>query len=144
MANLYENDYPLWAHLQAAYLRARQWDKLDINALAEEIDDMGRNERDAVESQVERLLHHLLKWRYQSEQRSGSWRGTIREARFRIAKHIRRAPSLAGYPAEVLNDAYHIARLRAAGETGLDDSAFPATCPWTVEQVLDEQFWPES
>ena len=110
--SLYETDYPLWARKQATYLRARQWDKLDIDMLAEEIDDMGRRDRDAIENYLINLLFHLLKWQYQSEQRNNSWLGSIREARIRIAQKIRRAPSLTGYPVLVLDDAWQVARAR--------------------------------
>jgi len=141
--SLYEADYPLWAHRQAAYLRARQWDKLDIAALAEEIDDMGRRDKDAVESYLENLLFHLLKWHYQPAHRSSSWLGSIRVARERIALKIERAPSLAGYPAMVLEDAYRIARKRDPENDAVRIEHLPDNCPWTIEQVLDANWLPE-
>ena len=140
---LYETDYPLWAHLQAAYLRARQWDKLDIDALAEEIDDMGRRDKDAIESHLENLLFHLLKWQYQPGHRANSWLGSIRVARERIILKIERAPSLANYPATVLEDAYRIARKHDPENDMVKVEDFPSTCPWSIEEVLDEGWLPD-
>jgi hypothetical protein len=82
-----------------------------------------------------------LKWAYQSDQRSGSWRGSIVEARERTADVIEERPSLGAYPAERLARSYAAGLAKAAVETGLADP--PATCPWTAEQVLGGQFWPE-
>jgi hypothetical protein len=87
-------------------------------------------------------LVHLLKWQVQSGRRKGGWRGTIVEQRARLERRLRRSPSLARHPSKVLAAEYKIARIVAADETGLPDKTFPLTCPWTVEQVLDEGFWP--
>jgi len=88
-------------------------------------------------------LHHLLKWQYQPEHRSGSWSGSIREARKQISKQIKRNPSLQDYPQQVLADAYEIARIRASAETGLKEELFPENSPYSIEQILDESFWPQ-
>ena len=92
-------------------------------------------------AQLERLCEHLLKWAYQPDRRSGSWRGSIVEARQRIADVIEESPSLGGYPNTRLSRSYEGGVAKAAAETGLDD--LPPACPWTAEQVLDEAFWPE-
>jgi hypothetical protein len=63
------------------------------------------------------------------------------EARERIADVIEESPSLGAYPGERLERSYAAGLAKATAETGLAD--LPATCPWTAEQVLDRQFWPE-
>lgn len=140
--SLYEHDYPLWARRQAAFLRARQWDRLDLTLLAEEIDDMGRRDRDAIENHLINLLFHLLKWQYQPEHRSSGWLGSIREARIRIAQKIRRAPSLADHPAAVLQDAWQVARARDPQNDSIDPGDFPEHCPWPLAKVLDPDWLP--
>lgn len=138
-----EADYALWCAEQASLLRAGRLDVLDRENLAEEIESLGSSHADEIESRLSVLLTHLLKWRYQRAARSNSWRATIEEQRERIARRIRKSPSLRGHPGEVLKDEYRLARLKASGETGLAEDAFPTTCPFTIEQVLDSEFLPD-
>jgi hypothetical protein len=141
----YDTDFYTWTHTQAAALRAKDLAALDLEHLAEEIADLGQSIEHAIESHLERLLLHLLKWRYDpaQEPRRG-WRLTIRHARREIRKYLRRNPGLQHYPARYLPDAYQVAREDAPDETALAPETFPETCPWTVQQVLDADFWPEA
>jgi Domain of unknown function DUF29 len=138
----YEHDFYAWTQDQAAALRAQELKTLDWDNLAEEIESLGRRERYAIESHLQTLLTHLLKWRYDpaTEPRRG-WRITIRNARLGIAK--RALGRLQHYPAEYLAIAYPHAREDAADETDLPLMTFPESCPWSVEQVLDPDFWPD-
>jgi Domain of unknown function DUF29 len=140
---LYDTDFYTWAQTQAEALRAKDWAALDLDNLAEEIESLGRSERFAIESHLQNLLTHLLMWRDDpaTEPRRG-WRITIRNARLDIAK--RALGRLQDYPAQYLATAYRHARADAADETGLALATFPEACPWTVAQVLDETFWPET
>lgn len=141
MADLYEDDVVAWSEQQAALLRARAANHLDWDNIAEEIADVGQRQRDQIESHLAIASQHLLKWEFQPGERSNSWRASIVEARYRIAQLVRRIPSLAAYPAQVLADAYLCGRAIAEAETGLEN--LPKVCPWTVEQVLDPDFWPD-
>lgn len=140
----FEADYALWSIEQAALLRAGRIEGLDRENLAEEIESLGRSQEDEIESRLGVLLHHLLKWQFQPEEHSNSWRATILEQRMRIRRRIRKSPSLRGYPASILEEEYAPARLMASGETGLPEDAFPITCPFTIEQILDPDFLPEA
>jgi Domain of unknown function DUF29 len=60
-SDLYQDDFALWAERQAALLRAGRFDALDLESLIEEVEDLGRRERDMVESHIETILEHLLK-----------------------------------------------------------------------------------
>lgn len=144
LRSLYETDFHQRTLLTVQMVKDRRFDELDLEHLAEAIEDIGKSERQAIESQVERLLHHLLKWQYQPGYRGSSWKGSIQETRKQISKQIRRNPSLKGYPAQVLADAYEIRRVRAIAETGLSEETFPLACHYSVDQVLAEQFFPES
>lgn len=77
--DLYDKDFVAWADQQALLLEQGRWSELDLVNLIEEVRDLGNRHRDALESQLRRLLMHLLKWQYQPERRSGSWEGTIKE-----------------------------------------------------------------
>ena len=137
----YDTDFYGWTQAQAAAIRAKDLARLDIEHLAEEIESLGRSERFAIESHLQNLLTHLLKWRYDpaTEPRRG-WRITIRNARLDIAK--RAVGSLQDYPAQYLVTAYRHACEDAADATDLPLATFPEVCPWPVAQVLEEHFWP--
>ncbi len=135
----YATDVVAWAEGQAAALRAGRFEELDRENLAEEIADLSNRERDAVESHLETLVLHLLKWRYDPDHRSKSWKGTIRIARHKIAKLLRDSPSLRPRLPALLTDAYLAARIRAGVETGLLEETFPAACPFTLDQIVGER-----
>jgi Domain of unknown function DUF29 len=139
----YDTDFYTWTQTQAAALRAKEWTTLDIDHLAEEIESLGINAEHAITRQLQRLLLHLVKWRYQPTHRTPSWRRSIRQARDAIADRLDRSPSLRDYPAQRFSLAYRRARRDAADDTGLPLATFPEVCPWPVEQVLAEDFWPE-
>lgn len=138
----YDQDLYTWSREQAALLRARRFDQIDLEHIIEELEDMGKSERRALESYLETLLTHLLKWCHQPGCRSRSWRLTILEQRKRLDKHLRENPGLKGRLAESIADAYDFARTGAERETGLPASTFPAQCPWPFETFTDPDFWP--
>jgi len=144
VSSLYENDFYGWVQHQAHMLRTRNLSALDFENLIEEVESMGRSEQRALESRLEILLMHLLKWQFQSRLKGPSWRFTIKEQRRRIAKLLKKNSSLVSILTEVFKDAYESALLLAAEETGLDESLFPSICPWSFEQAMDETFWPQT
>lgn len=143
MGTPYEIDIIAWANEQAALLRSGRLSELDIEHLAEEIEDVGKSEQRELASRLALLLAHLLKWRYQPERRGSSWQRTIKEQRRAIAAHITGTPSLKvalGNPTW-LEGVWADGVARAVDETGLD--LFPEDCPWTMEQVLSPFFLPD-
>ncbi|PHJ66100.1 hypothetical protein VF14_16150 [Nostoc linckia z18] len=143
-SDLYEQDFYLWIQTTAELLKQKNFTQLDLENLIEEIQTMGRSEKKALRSNLEVVLMHLLKYKYQSEKRSGSWRATIREHRKRLKEALEESPSLKPYFDEVLRQCYDHARLLAADETELAVAIFPEQSPFTPEQVLDPDFLPES
>jgi Domain of unknown function DUF29 len=139
----YEADFYAWLQTQAAHLRAKEWNGLDIDNLAEELDTLGRSERNAVWSHLRILLLHLLKWAYQPERRGRSWRRSILLARQHLTRWLQDSPSLRPELPAFVVEAYANARPLAAVETDLPIAAFPETCPWTLDQLHDEAFLPE-
>ncbi len=140
MSTDYDNDFYAWTKEQAETLR-RRGNALDWENLAEEIESMGKSERREIRSRLEIVLIHLLKWRYQPDHQSQSWRSSINQARHYIDLTIEDSPSLKDYPGEVLADAYRYALNDRAMEY-LDTHHLPPTCEWTIEQVMDPKFWP--
>jgi Domain of unknown function DUF29 len=140
----YDTDFSAWAQAQAAALRDKDWAALDVEHLAEEIADLGHEQRHAVEGHLRVLLAYLLKWQYQPRKRSRSWQTSILNARTEIERRLERNPGLQPAWPEMLAWAYPRAQKLAATETGLSRRRFPDGCPWSREQILDEDFLPES
>jgi hypothetical protein len=141
-APLYDRDIIAWSNEQARLLRSGRLSELDIEHIAEEIEDVGKSEQRELASRMAVLIAHLIKWSYQPNRRCNSWQQTINVQRHAIALRIKRTPSLkpmlreAEWQEEIWSDAV-IAAIR---ETGLED--LPQTCPWTMTQVLDLDWLP--
>lgn len=139
----YETDFYGWTQEQAALIKAGKVDAIDFANLLEELESMGRSEENALESRLELLFTHLLKWIYQPEYRSKSWVNTIKEQRRKIPKHLQRNPGLKNKVDEIMRSAYGDARAAAADETGLPEQTFPKQCQWMLVEVLQQNFWPD-
>lgn len=137
----YETDFYGWATEQADLLRTGRLSEVDLDNIAGEIESMGRGEKRELINRLAVLLAHLLKWQFQPGLRSTSWRLTVVEQRARLAEHLKDNPSLKPTLPDALRTAYRYARLTAQRKTGLPESVFPATCPYSFEQVEDERFW---
>ncbi|HAX77598.1 MAG TPA: DUF29 domain-containing protein [Cyanobacteria bacterium UBA11372] len=142
--SLYETDFVSWVETTVEQLRNQDYASVDWENLIEEIEDMSKRERKSLKSNLVVLLLHLLKWQYQSECRSGSWKGSIREHRRRINDDLKDSPSLKPYLQEVFAECYMNARLQAADETSLPIGTFPLDCLYTPDQSLDTDFLPDS
>ena len=140
---MYEQDYCLWLEKTASLLRDGRLHELDIPNLVEEIEDMGRSERQAVKSNLIVVLIHLLKYKYQPSKRSGSWKSSIREHRRRLGESLADSPSLKPYLREVFQKCYGEACLQAVDETGLPLETFPAESPFTPNDALNPNYLPE-
>jgi hypothetical protein len=143
---LYSQDFYQWTQATATLIRQGKWHEVDAACLAEELESLGKRDRRELGSRVEVLMMYLLKWCYQPERRehSHSWYDTILEQRGQIQQLLDDSPSLSPQVAALLAHRYPRARRRALGETQLSETSFPQDCPWTPEQVLDDDFWPES
>ena len=142
--DLYERDFFEWAIQNAELLRAGRLGEADLEHIAEEIEDMGISQKKELYSRLRILLVHLLKWKFQPEGRPGStWRSTIRTQRAELDALFDFAPSLRATVAKNLQKAFPKAVNDATDETGVPKGTFPDTCPFSADQVLDEEFFPE-
>ncbi len=140
-SSLYETDFYAWTQAQVSLLKAQQWEQLDPANLIEEIETLGRKERQELRNRLDRLLAHLLKRQFRS--RSNSWSGMIREQRVQIRLLIQDSPSLKPYLEQGFADAYELGLSFAIRETELSNPVFPEQCPYLLDQVLNPQFWSE-
>ena len=138
----YETDFYLWTQQQASLLRQGALSALDVENLAEEVEDMGKSNRLALESYLSNVIMHLLKWQYQPQRRGTSWKLSIRNGRRQIEKRLKNSPSLKPQLPIIIAEEYLPARENAADETGLPLTTFPDQCPFTVEQVTGD-YWPD-
>jgi len=136
----YERDVYSWAEEQARAVREGRWDDIDRDNVAEEIESVGRAEFNSLVSALRVLLRHMLKWDHQPERRSRSWLTSIHTQRNDLADVLSDNPGLKSRVAEAIARAYRNARAEAAEETGLDDSAFPAKCPYSFEDITSRRF----
>jgi Domain of unknown function DUF29 len=139
---LYDTDFALWAEETAQRLKDGRIADIDLENLIEEVEDLSRRERDALYSNLKMVLLHLLKWEFQHQKQTNSWRASIREHRQRIKRQIKKSPSLKSYPEEILSECYAEARELASDKTGLSLNAFPAECPYAIATALDSNFLP--
>jgi hypothetical protein len=141
--SLYDRDFFAWTSETARLLRAGRFAEVDIQQLAEELQDMGKSAKRELWSRLTIILLHLLKWQQQPEKRSRSWRSTVDDQRTEIRRLCGQSPSLRRDLAAAVEDVYPDAVRRAVVETGLPAGTWPRQCPFTEDQILNEEFLPE-
>jgi len=146
----YEHDFEAWAKNQADLLRHGNTQNLDVEHLIAELEDMGKSSLRELESRFIILIAHMLKWQYQfdtltdqwKEFEGKSWRNTILEQRTQLGFLLGKVPSLKTSLELAKEEAYPAARRLAIKETGLSVETFPVDCPYTVGEILDDDFYP--
>ena len=147
--SLYEEDFYAWTQQQAELLRRapRVGNELDLENIAEEIETLGRGERDAVRSQIRRIIEHLLKLAYsRAEPPRADWMETVLDARQTLSDKI--SPTLRRDAEENLGRLYADGRKRAGtalrryGEPQAAD-ALPHSCPYSLDDICREDWYPD-
>lgn len=149
VSDLYETDFYAWTQQQAEALAQGDVASLDFAHLAEEIESLGASERRALRSSIQNVIIHLLKIAYTegnlSPQRG--WQISLRNARRLAKRALAEQPSLRRELETIVATAYDYAKedthdqLADHGDT---HAPFPDACPWTIEQILDDNFFPEA
>ncbi len=148
---LYEKDFYAWIYHNIELVQAKKWDEIDADLLIEELESMAKRDKHELASHLVILIAHLLKWQFQFNQLSEmlqnfderSWKCSIIEQRNQIERQLRMSPSLKPYFDDAVQEAYPDAVKIAAKETQLPVQTFPTICPYTVEQLMDEDFYPQ-
>jgi hypothetical protein len=149
---LYDHDLQLWIEQTIDQLKNSEFELLDIEHLIEELIDLGNSQKNRLKSNLKILLAHLLKLRVQSDAPDmikGSWYSSILEHRQRVLDNLLDTPSLKGFLGEALEKAYTDGRKLAIKEGRLakfgvripEESEYPLICPFSIEQILDEDFY---
>jgi Domain of unknown function DUF29 len=136
----YMRDFYSWLMEQARHVREGRWDAIDRENVAEEIESLGREQFNKLESALRVLLIHILKWDRQPARRSRSWALSIREQRLELDDVLSDNPGLRPRIPEAIARGYRKARLQAAKETGLKEARFPEACPYSFDDIVSRKF----
>lgn len=139
---LYARDFFAWTQVTAALIRQRKWHEIDPERVAEELEGIGLQDKQELAQRLSDLLYNLLTWWAQAEERCGWWRSEICTQRHELALLLRDSPSLQAQVPTFLLEEYPLARQKTCTATGL--TTLPPTSPFTAEQVLNADFWPET
>jgi uncharacterized protein DUF29 len=139
---LYDTDFFAWTQETAAKIRECRFHDINLKALAEEIEDLGKRDWTEVNSRLRVIIMHLLKLDYQPEKKTDSWVNSISRERTELEGIFDFSPSLRAKALQQLPVTYVRSVREAARETKLPKATFPAECPYTYEQILDHDFYP--
>jgi hypothetical protein len=140
---LYDRDFHQWTQVMADAIRSGDWADLDTENLAEELESLGRQQRQELRNRLGILLGHLLKWQLQPQHRSKSCRLTLREQRLQIRFLLKDNSSRKPYLAEAIEEGYALGLLLVAKETPLEIEDLPEVCPYSLEEAIDDTFFPD-
>ena len=140
----YEEDVYGWAIHTAELLRSKKMDEVDFDNIIEEMEALGRSEKHELTNRFAILITHLLKWQYQPMMRGHSWKYSIVEQRDQVKSILEESPSLKSKLEEILKLAYKFSLSKAIRETGLNENMFPQQCPYSFEEIMSDEFYPEA
>jgi hypothetical protein len=138
----YDEDFHAWAKRNAELMRQGRLSEVDAEHIAEELENMGKSQKRELVSRLAVLLAHLLKWQYQPDRRSDSRVSTIVTQRTEILLLLDDSPSLRHDLDSSVQKSYRFAWDRAAREMGIANGEFPESCPYSCDQIMNEEFWP--
>ena len=139
---LYDTDFNSWIEQHIILLKQGRFNEIDTIHLIEELEDMGKSNYRELENCLIVLIAHLLKWQYQAEARSNSWKSTINEQRRRLNRLLKDVPSLKNKITETVNNVYYESVESAHDETNIAIDFFPKNCPYSNEELLNKDFYP--
>jgi hypothetical protein len=145
--SLYDRDFYLWIQQTAEALKNRDFEQLDWDNLIKEVESMGRGERRELKSRLLVIMEHLLKlmyWEDEKARNARGWRTTVLEQRTQLELLLEDSPSLRGMVSDIFSESYTKARQQAIRKGGLNPDIFPEEAPFSLEQLLDEDFLPAS
>ena len=144
-----DDDFHAWLLEQASLLRKKQYPQLDWNNLAEELEAMAGAQKRELRERLATLFEHLLKLEHQPEtRRERNRKNTIVKTRTAIESLLEYSPGLKAQLEALATKAYADGCKHAGTDLGLSrrqwEKTFPRTSPWSVDQILDDDFFPSS
>ena len=149
---LYDQDFHQWLGKTITQLEQKDFNNLDIDHLIEDLKDLGKSDKNALESNLVILLAHLLKLIVQADApdtMKTSWYRSVIEHRERLLIQLENIPSLKSYLPTILNSSYPKSRKLAIKEGKLaafgipipNEDNYPLICPFSLEQILNEDYY---
>ena len=141
LKELYEIDDYLWIQETVKLLKETRFNELDLENLIEELEDLGSEKKLAVQSLLQQIIRHLLLleyWDTEYERNRNHWESEIFS--FRTQINDRMTKNFHNYLRENLPSIYQKSRKYVEKKSGLD--TFPQICPYSLEQLLDEDWFP--
>jgi hypothetical protein len=141
--SLYDTDFHAWTVSQSRAIAEGRWSDVDAVNLEDEIRSLGIQIEREIGDRLEILLSYLLKWQRLAEFRGFAWKENIDRQREEVAELFTESPSLTDRKEQFVARAYGHARRRLKYETYFFETDFPPSCPFTVTQVFDPEYFPE-
>lgn len=152
MTILYDQDFQLWLSQTINQLENQQFDQLDLEHLIEELTDLGKSNKRSLESNLIILIAHVLKLKIQHdapEMMKSSWLDSVSEHRQRVLYDLQEIPSLKSHLETAIAKVYPSSRKLAIkegkrakfGVSIPQETDYPLTCPFSVTEILDEDFY---
>lgn len=138
---LYETDYNQWVNETVQQLRERQFDGVDWDNLIEEIEDMGKSQKRALESFLTRLVEHLLKlsyWESEKERNGNHWKSEIVNFRYQVHKRLKESPSLRPELESIYTEIFPVA-IKSVSQL----FPLPIEAYISLEKTLDNDWFPK-
>lgn len=132
----YDEDFAAWLQAQATLLREGRFGELDVEHLAEEVEGVGKSEFRSLTSALELVIFHMMKWDYQPDIRSRSWRTTIHGQRRVVAKLLKENPSFKARLDEAVSDAFSGVPAEIERETTIPIERLPQNCPYSWDEIM--------
>lgn len=139
----HDEDFYGWAMTNASLLKQKKYQEADMDMIIEELEEMGGSNENQLINRLGVLIAHLLKWQFQPEVRGRSWEGTIEEQRHKIKRLVKKNPSLKTKISEAIEEGFSDSKSIIKKDTPLELKLLPAECPYTFDQIMDDEFYPE-
>lgn len=132
----YDEDFAAWVYYQADAIKAKRFDELDLEELADEVESLAKRNFRSLKGALHIVLLHMLKWDYQPERRGESWRTSIRDQREEVLEELEESPSFKARIDDAVTWAYRAARRHASEQTGVFLQLIPDVCPYTWDEIM--------
>ena len=142
LKQLYDIDDDQWLEQTINLLKNHQFQQLDLDNLIEELEDLGREKKNAVASLLDQIIRHLLLlqyWTTEAEYNAVHWQEEIYNFRTQLRRTI--TTNLRKYLEDELTSIYQ----DALGFVKIKTTnlvTFPTECPYSQEQLLDRSWLP--
>ena len=144
LQKLYEIDDYLWLEETIKLLKTKDLDNLDLDNLIEELESLGRNDLNKVRSLLRQIIIHILLleyWQEEYDRNYRHWQGEI--IAFRDDLNNSLTNTLKNKLVQELAHIYNVAVKVVVQKTGLASNLFPDNCPYSLEQLFDDNWYPQ-